>query len=115
MKSLQQGQLPGWICQCQVGIQGFGAVPRGVWINLLQERVSVEQLSTGTTTDPHGTAAGDGLSNVVLIPWQAQVPVCGVQLWSPSPAWIIPCCVCRTQERVWGTCAGGEVALQELQ
>lgn len=30
MKNLQPGQIPGWIGQCQAGIQGFGAVPQGV-------------------------------------------------------------------------------------
>lgn len=32
MKNLQQGQIPGWVCWCQVGIQGFVLWHRVWWV-----------------------------------------------------------------------------------
>lgn len=52
MKSLEQGQLPGWICECQAGIQGFGAVPWGVLgPSSLLQRVSVKHSVQGPPQD----------------------------------------------------------------
>lgn len=78
MKSLQQGQLPGWICQCQVGIQGFGAVPRGV----------MDQ-----------SATGEGEC------WTAQHRDHHWPTWNCSRGWTFQCCsnsMAGTSPSLWG-------------